>query len=574
MWNIILDGLFILNEYKWGVFIFLVSVFCLGFFQIRQLTNDKLDPEFNLLASFGIGSINLCILSYILVLFAYFWPPLLQIGSWAILLLLGYISLRLIILNKLKPIFNFQLITLGTGLLILLIMRLAFLKNIILPPYSDSPIHYQIILGLLNPDKNYNLKLSLGNIFINYYHFGFHSLTAWLALVTELDPLVIIPLLGQLFLFLAPMSVAAFTYIATNNLYSALFSGLLAAIGWMMPAFSVNWGKYPALTAISILPAVFTLPWLYQYSNGKKSIFLFYSLLALIGIVLIHSRIVICLLLGIGSYFLASKLKFKAQLGVFQAIRLSILFIFSLWPLSQLLTGFYKDTPPWIVLLILIPFAFQYYPKIIAGIFFFTFGLWFSALAPNLLKINFPPLLDRQFLEMMLYIPFSVIGGVGLGGLIKRFEKNRILKWTAIIPFMAILVLGFPQSNLFRPDSCCNYFTEDDKIAFQWIQTNKSDHTLFIISTINYDGKMSGSDAGIWIYPLAQTPINKLPFNVKWNSTKIFEEICRSGLMETFVYAGGGNFSFDKSQLTKETWAQSVFQTGKVTIYKIDKCRE
>jgi len=380
--------------------------------------------------------------------------------------------------------------------------------------------------------------------------------------------------LGQLFLFLAPISVAAFTYTATKNLYGALFSGLLAAVGWMMPAFSVNWGKYPALTAISVLPVVFALPWLYQYGKGRKPIFLLYNLLLAFGIALIHSRIIVCLLLGIGSYLLASKLKFKDELGIFQAIRLSILFILSLWPLSQLLTDFYKDMPTWIVLLILTPFAFQYYPKIIAGIFFFTFGLWFSALVPNLLKINLQPLLDRQFLEMILYIPFSILGGMGFGGLIRKLESSSSLKWIAIITLVGILIVNFPTSNVFRADSCCNYFTEDDKVAFEWIQKNKSDHTLFIISTFNNNGKMSGSDAGIWIYPLTQTPINKLPFNINWNSAEIYGEICRFGSNETYIYAGGGSFSFEKLQLIKQTWAQSVFQIGKVTLYKVDECKK
>ncbi len=574
MWNIILDGVSIFSQYKVEIIIFFFCTFSLGFFAINQLANNQSDIKFILLASFSIGSIYLSIISYVLAVMTHFWAPMLRLGSLSLLLFVGLMMLKTLFSTPIKIGFNYPLIIAGAGLLLSVIVRLAYLKHLILPPYFDSPIHYQVALGLLNPDTNYNLKLSLDNIFVNYYHFGFHSLAAWLVSATQLDLLIAIPLLGQLFLFLAPMSVAAFTYIATNNLGGALFSGLLAATGWLMPAFSANWGKYPAITAITILPVAFSLPMLYKYNQDRKHVFLLYSLIAVIGIVLIHSRIIICLLLGITSYFLANKFKFQEDISFFQSIRFSILFTISLWPLSQLIMEFYREIPTWIILLTLMPFAFQYYPRITAGIFFYIFGLWLVALAPNLVNIHIQPLLDRPFLEIMLYIPFSIIGGIGFGGLAKKLGANNALKSTAFIILTGALILNLPQSNLFRPDPCCNYVTEDDQLALQWIQKNRSEHTLFIISTFTANNVVAGTDAGIWIYPLTKTTVNKLPFNTKWNSPKIFGEICSQDLNETYIYTSGRNFSFDRSQLEKETWAQAVFRAGKIVIYQIDECNK
>jgi hypothetical protein len=571
MWNIILDGLFIFIKYIGEITVFFVCIFGLGYFLIRQLTNKELDPILIFFASFGIGSISLCVISYILILIGSIWPALLRTGSMAVLLLAGFLLLKNFVSNEIKVAFNIQIIAAGAGLLLLLLIRLAYLKNIIFPPYSDSPIHYQIIFSFLNPDTNYQSKLSLENIFTNYYHFGFHGIAAWLASISRLDPINVIPLLGQLFLVIAPISVAALAYAITNNLYSALFSGLLAAVGWLMPAFSANWGKYPALTAIATLPVILALPWLYQYRRDGKSTFLFYALVLVVGIVLIHSRILICLLLVLLCYFLSGKFQFKERLSFFQSIRLSLLFAISLWPLLQFFLEFYKGVPVWIILLILLPFAFQSHPRITTGIFFFMFGLWFVDLVPRALKLS-APLLDRQFLEMMLYIPCSIIGGIGFDGLIRKLEPNRILKWGAVVIFAGGVLFNFQQHNSLSPDSCCNYFTKNDQLAFQWIQNNDLPHTLFIISTFSDGDKMYGTDAGIWITPITKIAANKLLFNAKWNSDDMFSEICRASENDTYIYAGGNKYSFDKTQLSSETWLKSVFQTGTVEIYQVVGC--
>ena len=571
MWNIILDGLFIFNEYKVGILIFFVCIFGLGFFQVSLLANTKLDAKLGVFASLGIGSINLCIISYLLVVAAHFWPRLLQAGSFAVLLLAGFLPLKVLISEKKKISFNHQMVAAVAGVLLLLIIRLAYLRHIILPPYSDSPIHYQIVAGFIDPDAGYDSKLSLENIFTNYYHFGFHGITTWTASISGLDPLNVIPLLGQLFLVIAPVSVAALTYAATNNFHGALFSGLLAAVGWFMPAFSANWGKYPALTAIAVLPVVLALPWLYQYRRDRNSSFLFYALVLVIGIVLIHSRILICLLLAVLCYFLSGKFQFKERLSFFQSIRFSLLFAISLWPLSQFFLEFYKGLPIWIILLVLLPFAFQSHPRMTTGIFFFMFGLWFVDLIPNLLKLN-NSLLDRQFLEMLLYIPCSVIGGIGFDGLIRKLEPNQILKWGTVVALVGGVMFNFQHHNSFFPDSCCDYFTQDDQLAFQWIQNNESTHTLFIIPTFSEGDKIYGTDAGIWITPITKIATNKLSFNTKWDSDNVFSEICRASENETYIYAGATKYSFDKVQLSNQKWLQAVFRAGTVNIYKVDEC--
>ena len=85
MLSIMLDGISIMNAYLEGIVIFFITVFGLGFFIIKHVTNDEVDSGIKLLASFSVGSIVLCIISYILILAAHFLPFLLRPGGFAVL---------------------------------------------------------------------------------------------------------------------------------------------------------------------------------------------------------------------------------------------------------------------------------------------------------------------------------------------------------------------------------------------------------------------------------------------------------------------------------------------------------
>jgi len=572
MLNIMLNGMSILNTYKEGVVVFFIAIFGLGFFIIKHITNDEMDPVIKLLAGFSVGSIALCVISYIIILLAHFWPFLLQPGSFVVLFFAIFPLLKGIWSGELKPFYDIRLIVAGLFLFLLLIARLSFLKHIILPSYSDSPIHYQIVFGFLHPSASNTANLSLENIFYNYYHFGFHSLVAWLASITEIMPTDAISLIGQIFLVIAPISVLFLTYVITKNRDGALFAGLLTATGWLMPAFAVNWGKLPALSSLATMPAALAFLGLYLHGNAKKTIALIFGLALLVGITLLHTRIIICVSLAVISIFLSNKIQTADELGFSQSIRLSLLYILSLWPLSQLIIDFYSGIPVIVVWLILLPFAFQSYPKLSVGIFFYTFGLWLITLAPTLLVENSRTLLDRQFLEIMLYIPFSIMGGAGFIGIMKKLPPAGIIRWLAVIMLTGGVIFTFLQGNSLYPDPCCVYFKEGDRLAFQWIQKNASEHTLVLISTFDANGQIIGTDAGIWIYPLIGKNTNKLPFNTNWDSLEEIEKICLFDSKEIYIYVGDREYSFKNSQLASGEWTKSVFSAGQTVIYKLTGC--
>lgn len=571
--NILLDGITIFLKFYKEILVFFVVVLGIGFLGIKHTILYQLNSKIKLLAAFSVGSAVLCVATYVLVILSYFWPFLMQPGSYIILFFSVLVLVREAWLSDIKGIFYPYIVFGVVILLLLLFIRLAFLKHIILPPYSDSPVHYQIISNLLHPGRLNSSKLSLDNLLNNYYHFGFHSLVAWLISITNINPADTISLLGQLFLVIGPISILVFVYTLTNNIIGALFAGLLAAIGWHMPSFAANWGKYPAIAALAVMPSVLALLIFDINITSLKKTYFLQGILILIGIALMHTRVIICLLLSVICFLLSNKLKIENELKITQRIGYSLLYIVSLWPLLKILADFYSGILVLVLSLVLLPFAFKVFPRLSVSIFLYTFGAWLITTVPTLFPNIYRPLLDKQFLEMMLYIPFSIISGAGLAGLTNKLPANGTLRWSVIVSFFAIVIVNFIQINSLYPDSCCNYFSKDDRLAFEWIQEGTSEKTLVLISTSDSAGQRIGTDAGIWLFPLIGQPTNKLPYNIKWDSSNEIEKICRLGTIEIMIYVGGKQYSFDDSQLSNEKWARLAFRSGKTKIYQVSECQ-
>ncbi len=576
-WDILLDGLTSLRANLGAAGALFTAVTGMGLLATRLTGNAGGNPGARLLASLGMGSAALCLPCYALILAGRFWPALLRPGSIAILVLAGLpIPLEILLWYRpraaAKPAWLLPGSLTAAGLGLLLVMRLAFLTKLIYPPYSDSPIHYQIIQGLLDPEVSGEARLSLGSLFSNYYHFGFHALAAWLSALSGLAPERVIPLLGQFFLVCAPVSAGVLAYHLTQNRNAGLFAGLLAATSWMMPVFAVNWGKYPAVGALACLPAVLAATgagWKDRKTNPMR---LAWALILLLGLTLLHTRALIAALLAGTCLWLAKRVELKEEAGFPFALRLSSLYALSLWPLLSLLEDYYIRLPILIAWILLLPFAFQAFPRPGLAVFFFTFAAWLATLLPRVVLGSGQGLLDRQFLEILLYIPLSILGGAGAAGLLKQRLGGRIGRGLAVGALGACLLLAFLQNRTFYPDACCNYFQKDDRAAFEWIKGRTAPDRLFLIASFKESGQVAGTDAGIWLEPLLGANVNKIPFDTDWNSAAAVEELCRTGARQTLLYAGGRLNSFNPAALEASEWTREVFRSGNAAVYELEGC--
>lgn len=567
--SIFFDGTSVLFEHFFAVLVFLLSTLGAGFLILNLSESMKLDSKIRVLASFSLGSILLSFFTYLIMLGGYFVPATLPFTSYTLLLFLFYIAAKNLWCHR--EIWTEKVFLFGAGLFfILLLLRLSYLHYILLPGYSDAPIHYQVIESFLHPE-NITFRYSFANIFRNYYHFGFHSIAAWMVLVAGISIVDSISLIGQLFLVFAPLSIFFLVYLLGGNAEGAFFAALLTAVGWHMPAFAINWGKFPAVAALSALPALVGFSLLSidkEDVNAKKHLFSLFLLF--VGLSLIHSRIVILVIIIVLIFALLKKFPIQEQLdfsrSVFYALLLGVVF----YPLFEPLEYFYVQTLALIVLVFLVPFAFKMHLRSTVGIFLFTSGLWATGALPNFLRI--PILLNREMLEIILYIPLSVLGGFGMSGMIKTASGSTIFQKLIPFLFFALIIFSFVIQGAIYPDPCCQYFVGSDASAFEFLKKDLPENSLILISSLKNSTISSGTDAGLWITPLLGLPTNNFYYNANWSVPDRLQEVCSFGAEHIFLYAGGRDYSFNTKRLNSSQWYELVFRSGKVMVYHVISC--
>ena len=206
------------------------------------------------------GGISLAILvSYAVVIISYGLPAFFK--YFVCLLFIASVILTLLLIINLFPIIKKLVFSKATIFLILVflvvfITKFSFLYNLNFPPYLDSAVHFQIIQDLRNPAVTPLAQFTIGKLLTgHYYHFGFHSFVAVISafgnIQTVLQTMLIV---GQLMVVISPFSLSFFAKKFTGNLWVGIFTALFAGIGWKMPAYAINWGKYPAIAGMAIFP--------------------------------------------------------------------------------------------------------------------------------------------------------------------------------------------------------------------------------------------------------------------------------------------------------------------------------
>ena len=489
--------------------------------------------------------------------------------------------------NSSKPIILFLLAV--TALFV--VLRLAFVSKAILPLYFDSAQHYLLTKNIVASIQKENIVAA----FLNYYHLGFHFLAAFVTFVTGAQINDTILVLGQVILAVMPLSIFSIVRTWTHSNIAGIFAIILAAFGWYMPAHAVDWGKYPALAGIALLPFGLNISYLSIQNRNVLSPRNYWGLngILLAGIfitVLLHSRMLIVFGIMVLAWSLTSlwgKLNKPLKLLVLGtgiiALIVEIIFIQKkglLGPLFDpytskgiLITG---------VVLFLTIFAYLTNPRLvffcIISIFLLLISQFVSlgTLIPGYTNTT---LLDRPFVEMILYLPLAILGGFGLAGLEQILQNKiniRFNKSIGILFVVLVCVNAFFKYNLY-PSDCCAIVSQDDLTAIQWINQNLPQDAHILISSTNlnvlpttaYQGS-AGGDAGTWINPLINRTTIFMPFNKDFSQQQTLSEICP--LQVGYVYVGKTGSSFNDSAMNPDIY-KILFSLPKARVYQVVGCK-
>jgi hypothetical protein len=211
------------------------------------------------------------------------------------------------------------------------------------------------------------------------------------------------------------------------------------------------------------------------------------------------------------------------------------------------------------VVLFLAIFAQWAYPRLTAACILVTVFLLGALLIPvRVPGYGMLTLLDRPYVEMILYLPLSFLGGAGLAGLEKRLQPLTARPfWSEAYPagiFIALLLMEALSSYNLYPAGCCEIVGRDDLVAIDWIDQNLPDEARIAISSTELRVLPSdavqgyaGGDAGIWITPLTDRTTILFPYQSDFSQQTVFDLLCQ--VRAEYLYVGDTGATFNNTQL-------------------------
>ncbi len=585
------DTLTVLGS-QWSDILRILAVFCLGsiltFGLVRRTLKERLDTADTFLLALAGWPLwwVLC------ALLAFFINRQLEFGpGWTTFLLSLSGLLFLPGWKKLDaPLGRFSGLLLALILVFIfsLLTRLAFLADLLVPSYFDGALHYNISRHLLTDFSTWPWEIVPPPV-DGYYHTGFHLLVASIAYIADADIAQTILIVGQVMLAAMPFPVFLVIKRETGSTLAAFLGLALAGWGWNMPAHALNWGKYPALAGLLALQFALALAFMAFRAPIATSRSTKISLLALFMVgtavsTMMHTRSLVVIFIFMGSYIVAlfwarlpAHWKWSGLALLIGGLAGLVIYLESR-SILNLVFDPYLRAGLWLTVLAaaLSPFAFRRFERFSLTSLLAMFLLLACLLVP-LPGESFQTPLDRPFVQMMLYLPLALLGGLGLAGL----RAESFFGWVKLVATVAVfsaVLVHFGRDYSFAPSSCCILLKNNDAIAFAWMEEHlQSDaHILVAGNTLNvFDIEnptgMRGTDGGVWIPLLTSYGVSTEYLGVDFGAQETLNNLCMSDV--THVYVGGSPERFDLAGLqARPGWYVWLLTLPGASIFQVVGC--
>lgn len=526
-----------------------------------------------------------------LLWFLFGWKPL---ASFSLFLLISLLSISIFFRQRLNP--HPAPDSRSTGIFLLLflsvsvLLRLAFVSKAILPSYFDSAQHYLLIKNILG-----NTTGIIASLTTNYYHFGFHFIAAFMAATFQAGIASTMLILGQMVLAVIPISLFFLIKYETRSNMAGICAVSLAAFGWYMPAHAMDWGKYPAVLSVGLLPFVLSLAYLLSQNKNTLSPQKRWTLSLMLGAGglvsgFMHSRSLVVIGIAFLAWLIAAwqkKLPQVQRVLIFSmalvAIILEIIFIQKQAVLLLLFDPYIqKGILITGLVLFLSVFAYRHYPQF-AFACILAVGLLMSGLFIPVMGLipghDNLTLLDRPYVELVLFLPLSLLGGLGLAGLEKSFQHYPKLATLIGLSACGMVLINASVTYDLYPSACCVIVGHDDVTAMDWMKAQLptdarigvSATELKVLASGSFEGYVGG-DAGIWITPLIERTSIPLGYDTNFNEQATLDYVCQQGISHLYVGELGQNFN-DAQLSVQPAWYKMLLSMPRVKVYEVVGCR-
>ncbi len=457
-------------------------------------------------------------------------------------------------------------------------VRIAVVKDLKIPMWADS-YHHTMISQLMVDNKGlFSSWLPYVPLKTFTYHFGFHSLVVSYYWLTGAAITRAVIITGQMINFLMVLSGYLLARYLMGKVWAANFAALFIGLISPMPFYYFNWGRYPQLIGLALLPIaiVLTMDWFNQKGIDKRWAGL--TALAIAGLGLSHYGVLIFYILFGVLFILFKFFEIQADWPAWRELTLKLLLV---GLVAGLLTG------PWLWNFFEGRFWFiitktverganhpavqasnvlnnvglllntQWYVLGIVGgvwalwrrekwvILTFIWGLALILLArPHYLGLPGTGLINNFAIFISLFLPIAVILGNMVADLMAKMQSWQ--PWSIGLAALLLLAIGFHDVNFrlasFQPRH--QLVTEQDLQAMAWIRENTLEDARFLANDFltHNDSVVVGSDAGWWIPLLAKRQTNlppmpyikEIPYELDYfDKTKRFQQQTGMGRLLT-----------------------------------------
>ncbi|OGR95919.1 MAG: hypothetical protein A2V88_15815 [Elusimicrobia bacterium RBG_16_66_12] len=456
------------------------------------------------------------------------------------------------------------------GLVLLGLLNLSFASETALPPHFDSMLHFSLVTDLLAPERVPIAANTVADLFAGYYHLGFHGMAAWILSLSGGFTPISLAVLGQLLQTALLACVYLLVYLAVRDARAALGAFVLAAIGWSMPAYASNWAKYPALLGLAVFATGAGVAIVALNARGARR----YGLSVVVGLMaigagLVHTRTLFlfaafafsvwlahCLytLLDSPTVFVRRILPIGVILGTLLAALL-IPYPGYLDPVQRSLATLVEGQGLVSTLLVLglAPFAYRAHRRAAVTAMLFAITIMVLQLLPPDGSYPFP-LVDEPMAKMVLFVPMSCLGGLGLAGLASSIRSATYPSTVRSIFAGIIVCLGvaYLARSLavrdYAPGECCLMAHEDDLTIALAASSRLSPESLTLVPGVaGEDAGPRPIDGGAWLFPLARrrTMVGRADADLR--SSAEHARLCAEGV--THLYVGGSPLSYSRTLL-------------------------
>jgi len=430
-------------------------------------------------------------------------------------------------------------------------VRFAMIRDLAVPAWVDSVHHSLITQGILDfggyPENN----LPHIPIEANQYHPGYHSILATFIWLTDLSVPEAMLILGQVLNAAMVFAAYALTKLFVKDEKAGLAAALITGLFTLMPAYYASWGRYTQLAGLLILPIGIGMA--NNEVSGRNPVAkLIFGGLTFAGIFIVHYRVLIFFLLLILAVWISQL--YRTDSLTRKSIWESILFVGISSVIGMLLAG------PWLIPTVnefVLPRALKWGTGKAAGAGFQNIGwrylspasgtpamilaglgliggifrkrrfsiamlVWviflYGIVRPNPFGLRPPGFVNQTSVEIMLFIPISILGGYLVSEIIAGGEKVFPKKWKVVWQGL-VLILGVgsailgAQRLLPTLNPVTFLYREADSVAMTWIRENIPVNETIVINPTGWGyGLYMGHDGGFWISPV--TDRQTMPPNV------------------------------------------------------------